>query len=271
MLALAGTSLGVLVAKAAMALLASYDLPGALPIASLDLTLDARVLLFTGVLLAVTGLVGLIPALGATRRIADGTANRTAGESTGTARGQGLLLATQVAVTAVLLVGAGLFIRSLQNGLDLELGLSSQSVVMAQLVPALERYPPARTLAVVDEALSRLRGLPDVERPRPQATAASGGQGLRAQEIGVLLAAALRRDSIRNEHGHHPLLRRAPHWDPRGPPVQRWRSGRHSAGRHHQPTRWRAAICAGRDPIGTQIRSPSFPESRFGSSALRRT
>ena len=184
LLALAGTALGILVSRASMALLASYDLPGALPIASLDLRLDARVLGFAVVLLAVTCLFGLIPALGTTRGLAGTTAGRTTGEGTGSSRGQGLLLATQVAVTAVLLVGAGLFIRSLQNGLKLELGLSSRSIVMAQLVPALEGYAPARTQAIVAEALARLGGLPDVEvataARRPPLTR---GDGFRAQEI----------------------------------------------------------------------------------------
>lgn len=184
LLAVAGTALGVLVARASMALLASYDLPGAVPIALLDLQLDARVLLFAFVLLTITGLFGLIPALGTTRGLAATTTSRTTGESTGRVRGQGLLLAAQVAVTLVLLVGAGLFIRSLQNGLSLDLGLSSRSVVMAQLVPALEGYPPARTQAIVDEALARLGSLPDVD----VATAArqpplTRGNGFQAQEI----------------------------------------------------------------------------------------
>lgn len=260
LLAFAGTALGILVAKTSMALLASYDLPGALPIASLDLHVDTRVLVFAVVLLAITGLFGLIPALGTTRGLAATTASRTTGESTGSARGQGLLLATQVAVTAVLLVGAGLFIRSLQNGLALELGLSSRSVVMAQLVPALEGYPPARTQAIVDEALARLSGLPDVDA----ATAArqpplTSGNGFRAQEIegySSRLGEEIRFESNFVAPDYFEVLR-----------ID-IRAGREftAADRAGAPLvgiiseAMARRYWAGRDPIGTHIRSRSFPD-----------
>jgi predicted permease len=240
-----------------MALLASYDLPGALSIASLDLRLDARVLLFVVVLLAITGLFGLIPALDTTRGLAATTASRTTG---GRVRGQGLLLAAQVAVTLVLLVGAGLFIRSLQNGLRLELGLSSQSVVMAQLVPALEGFPPARTQAIVDEALARLGGLPDVD----VATAArqpplTRGNGFQAQEIegySPRLGEEMRFESNFVAPDYFAVLRIG------------ISAGREFAGTDRAGTPLVGVISetmarrywTGRDPIGTHIRSRSFPE-----------
>jgi predicted permease len=260
LLAFAGTALGILVAKASMALLTSYDLPGALPIASLDLRLDARVLLFAVVLLAVTGLFGLIPALGTTRGLAATSASRTTGDSSGRVRGQGLLLGAQVAVTLVLLVGAGLFIRSLQNGLRLELGLSSQSVVMAQLVPALEGFPPARTQAIVDEALARLSGLSDVD----VATAArqpplTSGNGFQVQEIegySPRPGEEMRFESNFVAPDYFKVLRidiRAGRefgaLDRAGAPLVGVIS--ETMARRY----W-----AGRDPIGTHIRSRSFPE-----------
>jgi predicted permease len=261
LLAFAGTALGILVAKASMALLASYDLPGAVPIASLDLQLDARALFFAVVLLAITALFGLIPALGTTRGLAaTTTASRTTGESTGSARGQGLLLAAQVAVTAMLLVGAGLFIRSLQNGLNLELGLSSRSVVMAQLVPALEGYPPARTQAIVDEALARLGSLPDVDA----ATAArqpplTRGNGFRAQEIegySPRPGEEIRFESNFVAPDYFKVLRigiRAGREFGAGD-----RAGGPLIGIISETMARR--YWAGRDPIGTHIRSRSFPE-----------
>jgi predicted permease len=260
LLAFAGTALGVLVAKASIALLASYDLPGAVSIASLDLQLDARVLSFVVVLLGITGLFGLIPALGTTRGLAAATANRTTGESTGSARGQNLLLGGQVAVTAVLLVGAGLFIRSLQNGLTLELGLSRRSVVMAQLVPALEGYPPARTQAIIDEALARLGSLPEVQA----ATAArqpplTRGNGFQAQEIEGYSphpGEEMRFESNFVAPGYFEVLRIG------------LRTGRdfNAADRAGAPLvgiiseTMARRYWAGRDPIGTHIRSRSFPE-----------
>jgi predicted permease len=260
LLAFAGTALGILVAKASMALLASYDLPGALPIASLDLRLDARVLWFAVVLLAITGLFGLIPALGTTSGLAATTASRTTGDSAGNARGQGLLLAAQVAVTAVLLVGAGLFIRSLQNGLNLELGLSSRLVVMAQLVPSLEGYPPARTQAIVDEALARLGALPDVDAVtaarRPPLTAGSGFQAQEIEGYSPAPGEGMRFGSNFVAPDYFEVLRIG------------IRAGREftAADRAGAPLvgiiseTMARQYWAGRDPIGTHIRSRSFPE-----------
>jgi predicted permease len=260
LLAFAGTALGILVARTSMALLASYDLPGALPIASLDLQLDPRVLFFAVVLLAITGLFGLIPALGTTRGLAATTASRTTGESTGSARGQNLLLGGQVAVTAVLLVGAGLFIRSLQNGLSLELGLSSRSVVMAQLVPALEAYPPARTQAIVDEALTRLGALPEVDAAtaarRPPLTSGSGFQAQEIEGYSPRQGEEIRFGSNFVAPDYFEVLRIG------------IRAGREftAADRAGAPLvgiiseTMAQRYWAGRDPIGTHIRSRSFPE-----------
>ena len=260
MLALAGTALGIFVANISMRLLAPYDLPGGLPIGSLDLQLDRRVMFFGIVLLAVTELFGLIPALGATRGVATTTASRSTGESAGSARVQNVLLGTQIAVTAVLLVGAGLFIRSLQNGFNLELGLSSRSVVMAQLAPALEGYPPARTQAIVEEAIARLGGIPDVD----VATAARQpplvrGNGFLAQEIegySPRPGEEIRFESNFVSPGYLDALRI------RIPAGREFattdRAGAPLVGIISETMARR--YWAGRDPIGTHIRSRSFPE-----------
>jgi predicted permease len=260
LLATAGTALGILVARGSIALLASYNLPGAIPIASLDVDVDARVLLFAVVLLGITALFGLIPALGTTRGLAAATASRTTGDSAGRTRGQGLLLASQVAVTAVLLVGAGLFIRSLQNGLTLELGLSPQSVVMAQLVPALEGYAPGRTQAIVDEALDRLGAFPGVDGAtaarRPPLT---GGNGFRAQ--GIEGYSARPDEEMRFESNFvAPDYFRVLRIDLRaGREFTRAdRGGAPLVGVISETMARR--YWTGRDPIGTHIRSRSFPE-----------
>jgi predicted permease len=218
------------------------------------------VLLFAIGLLGITGLFGLIPALGTTRGLAATTASRTTGDSSGRVRGQGGLLAAQVAVTLVLLVGAGLFIRSLQNGLRLELGLSSRSVVQAQLVPALEGFPPARTQAIVDEALARLSGLPDVD----VATAArkpplTSGNGFQAQEIEGYSrrpGEELRFESNFVAPDYFNVLRidiRAGREFSAGD-----RAGAPLVGVVSETMARR--YWKGRDPIGTHIRSRSFPE-----------
>jgi predicted permease len=258
-LAIAATVLGMFVARTSMVLLGAYDLPGALSIASFNLQLDARVLSFAVVLLVVTGLFGLIPALGTTRHLAMATANRATGESAGSVRGQRLLLATQVAVSAVLLVGAGLFIRSLQNGLVLDLGLSSESVVIAQLAPSLEGYPPARSQAVLDEALARIASLSDVDAVtatiRPPLT---NGNGFLAQQIdgySPRIGEEIRFESNFVAPGYFEVLRIG------------LRAGREFTAADRAGTTLVGVISEtmarrywpGRDPIGTHVHSRSFP------------
>ncbi len=260
LLALAGTLSGILVAKWAMPLFAAYDLPGALAVASLDLGLNVRVLLFAAVLLVITGFFGLLPALGTTRGLAATTASRTTGEGTGRLRGHAVLLSAQVAVTIVLLVGAGLFIRSLQQGLALDVGLTGRPVVMAQIVPALEAYPPERTQTILNEATARLASLPGVvaasAATRPPLTT---GSGFRAQDIEGYARGP--DEEIRFESnfvwpGYFTVL---------GIQI---RAGREFTDADRQGAPLVAVISetmarrywAGRDPIGTHLSSRSFGE-----------
>ena len=259
LLALAGTLGGLVVARWAMSVLAGYDLPGAVPVASLDLGLDPRVLAFALVLLAVTGAFGLLPALGTTRGLSAATGSRTTGEGTGRVRGQGVLLGVQAAVTIVLLIGAGLFIRSLQHGLALDLGLTRRPVVLALAAPALEGYPPERVRAVLGEATARLAGLPGV-------TAASvatrpplaNGDGFGAQDV----------------EGYAPGPGEEMRFESNfvGPDYFRAlgieiRAGREFTGADREGAPLVGVISdtmarrywAGRDPIGTRVTSRSFP------------
>jgi predicted permease len=241
------------------ALLAAYDLPGSVSIASLDLRLNARVLVFAAGLLVVTGLSGLIPAVGTTRSPAAVGASRTVGEGAARTSGQRVLVASQVGATAVLLVGAGLFIRSLQNGLALDLGLSSESVVVAEVAPALEGHPPARIQTMVDRALARLAGIPDVEAvSAARVPPLAGGNGFLAQEIEGYAAQPdeeMRFESNFVAPGYFSVLRIAilagrqfaDADNPGAPPV-----GVISE-------RMARRYWAGRSPIGTHIRSRSFP------------
>jgi putative ABC transport system permease protein len=183
-LAVGGTLGGLILSRWAMGVVVQYDLPGAVSVASLGLRLDARVLTFAALLLPVTAAFGLIPALGSTRRLLTTTGRRTTGEGTSGLRGQGLLLAVQAAITVVLLAGAGLFIRSLQHGLTLDVGLTRDPVLIVETTPALEGYPAERTRAVLLEAATRLALLPgvtatSVARQPPLRTAS----GFKAQVI----------------------------------------------------------------------------------------
>jgi predicted permease len=119
-LAVAGGACGVLLASVATRLLVAYMSAGQTPIV-LQLTPDLRVLTFTATVSVLTGILfGLTPALRATRIDLTPSLKSVGRSVRGGLRSGKILCVTQVALSLILLVGAGLFVRSLQklNGQD---------------------------------------------------------------------------------------------------------------------------------------------------------
>ncbi len=128
-LALVGGVAALLVALWGGAVVRAYLLPKGAGAAAL---LDLRVLGFTAAVAILTGLLaGSAPAWQSSR--ADVAAALRAGGREVHARGalRSTLLAVQVALTLVLLVGAGLFVRSLRNAQTLDYGLDLQHLLIA--------------------------------------------------------------------------------------------------------------------------------------------
>ena len=121
-LAMGGGAAGLFVALWGGPALRIFLLPG-LP-SSVSL-LDPRVLAFTALAATLTGLVaGVAPARHASRvDLADSLRSGGRDVSSGRAGPRAVLIATQVAVTLTLLVGAGLFVRSVHNLQTLDYGL----------------------------------------------------------------------------------------------------------------------------------------------------
>jgi predicted permease len=124
-----GAAGGVLVAMNATRLLGRLPLPTNTPFA-FDLSLDARVLVFALVVSLATGIVsGLAPALQAAR--ADINArmrNDSVGAGSRRSTAQSALIAGQMALSLVLLVAAGLFLRALDRGGHVDLGFDPSNV-----------------------------------------------------------------------------------------------------------------------------------------------
>jgi putative ABC transport system permease protein len=130
----------------------------------LEVSLDARMLVFAVIAAVLTVVVfGVGPALRSTR--ADLTpAFRAQPVSLRRGRPLGrLLLPVQIAATLVLLVGAGLFLRTLVNLRTMDPGFRGEQVVVATLNPALSRYSPERIPTFFDELLAGTRALSSVE------------------------------------------------------------------------------------------------------------
>jgi len=128
-----------------------------------DAGLGGRLLGFTGLVALGTGLIaGLIPARTASKAdLADALKAGGRGLAGGGSRARVALLVGQAALSVVLLVGAGLFVRSLRSASDLDLGFDARNVVVLDLEWN-ETLPAEERQALYEEALDRVRRLPPV-------------------------------------------------------------------------------------------------------------
>ncbi len=72
------------------------------------------------------------------------------------------LLITQVAVSVMLLIGAGLFVRTLQNLQSVDIGFNASNILMFRVNPALNRYSAERMTQLYQRMQSALEALPGV-------------------------------------------------------------------------------------------------------------
>jgi predicted permease len=165
MLSIAGGIAGL-----ALAFWMDQSLIGFLPPSSVPLTLSAvpdwRVLGFNFALALLTGIVfGLVPALQSTRADVASTlkdqANAVAGGTSNKIRKA--LVVAQISLSLVLLIGAGLFIRSLKSLKDLDPGFHTSNLLAFKIDPTLNGYPPERTKAFYDHLKQELATLPGVD------------------------------------------------------------------------------------------------------------
>lgn len=165
LVAVLGGGLGILLAGGAARALSDFQLPIPIPI-KFDFNLDLRVLAFAALLIPVTALLfGLVPALRATRPdIA--TVLKTGPGDSGRSRRFGIrntLVVLQVAVSAVLLVAAGLFLRSLHSAASIDIGFKPDHILIAAVDPRIHGYSDAQTAAFLTELRQRVTALPEVK------------------------------------------------------------------------------------------------------------
>jgi predicted permease len=136
---------------------------GLLP-TGLELSLNWRVLMFTLAISLLTAvLIGLAPALRATSLDLSTALKRTGRTTAGVSRLSKGLLVVQVAVSALLLAGAGLFIRTLHNLQRVELGFNPDKVLVFGLQPEQAGYKDERLVRLYQQLFDRLDHLPDVQ------------------------------------------------------------------------------------------------------------
>jgi putative ABC transport system permease protein len=164
-LAALGGACGVLAAYWALRLMTTALPPNTLPFP--EIGLDARVLLFGLAITLATGLLfGLAPAWQTARADLNDVLKRSGRGSSGAARPwlRSALVAGELATATVLLIGAGLLIRSLLALLHVPVGFQPEGLMTFQLSPPPTKYPPpAKSWVLYKSLLDSLTVLPGVK------------------------------------------------------------------------------------------------------------
>ncbi|MFV1988675.1 MAG: ADOP family duplicated permease, partial [Gemmatimonadota bacterium] len=163
-LALIGGAVGLGVASVVLRGLGAFRLPGGVEIGDLGVGLDQTVLGFTFVLSLVTAIVfGLVPALKTSRDDLIGVVKGGAVTGRGQSALRKTLVAVQIGLCLVLLVGSGLFLRTLQNSLEEDLGFEPAGAIAARFNLSLLGYSEEQGQAFAKDLLAEVRALPGVE------------------------------------------------------------------------------------------------------------
>jgi predicted permease len=160
---LLGGTLGTGLAVAGIKALSFLPLPTDRPL-FVDVGVDARVLTFSIAATLLTGLAfGLVPALTAARMDVVASLKDAGRPLTWRSPLRGALVASQVALCVVLLVGAGLCLRSLANARRIDLGFEPAGVGMASVDLKLHGYDDERSERFWRDLEARLSALAGVE------------------------------------------------------------------------------------------------------------
>jgi predicted permease len=164
LLSLCGAACGVAIAYWLTSVLPRWASSGSSPI-PINLTPDARVLLFSAVIAILTGIVfGLAPALQGSRvepihALRSGVRAASGGGQWSLKQG---LVTAQIALSLVLLVGAGLFVRTLRNYSTLDPGFDRDRLITVQLDTHLAHYSPAQLASLYRSLIDRVDAIPGV-------------------------------------------------------------------------------------------------------------
>jgi predicted permease len=163
LIAVTGGALGLVFAKWGAQALASIAVPASAG-PSLDIAMDLPVLAFATILSVATGLAcGLSPALSARRtNLVAALSMEGRQVAGGRMLGRKLLVVAQIAVSFTLLVGAGLFARTLVNLRSLDFGFETEHLLLLTLDPTLSGYEQPQLRLFYDDAMERVANLPGV-------------------------------------------------------------------------------------------------------------
>jgi putative ABC transport system permease protein len=166
LLALLGASVGLMFAFAGLRILKTF-IPDTISQAG-SIGLDATALAFTALVAVVTGLIfGLAPAAQASNFSLNETLKEGGRDAGGGGKGvrlRGLLVIAEIAVSFVLLIGAGLLINSFIHLRNLDPGFRADHLLTAKIdLPELKYPDKEHRIPFLDEVLRRVNALPGVQ------------------------------------------------------------------------------------------------------------
>ena len=167
LLSIIGGVFGVLIAYGGTRFLVANTPPGRIPRLE-EVGMDWRVLAFTLGISVLTGLIfGIMPSLHTSKVDLRTTLNEGGRGGTQGARGRSLrtaLMIAEVSMALLLLVGAGLLIRSFERLRQVDKGFQSEKLLTANIALSEAKYEePPQQVAFFDELLKRLQSLPGVQ------------------------------------------------------------------------------------------------------------
>lgn len=164
LLAILGGAAGLLVARWTLQGIAWMLPPEAA--ATIEARLDPTVLVFAAAVTMATGLLfGLFPALHSSRPDLQSIIKGQSGQPSGAraaARFRTTVATAQIALSMALLVGAGLFTRSLMNVTRVDLGLKIDNLLTFGVSPILNGYTPERSRLFFERLEEELAALPGI-------------------------------------------------------------------------------------------------------------
>jgi len=186
MLVLIATGASLVIARWGSHMLASFLPEGRLPVA-LNVDPDFRVLAFTVIVSLVAGILfGLAPALQLTRSAVAPALKAQASLSglRGPLTFRKILTVAQVALSLLLLEGAGLFVRTLGNLKAVDIGYDRENILLLELAPLLNGYSDDQNSRFFEHVIERVNQLPGV-RSASLGSMMLLGPGLTRQSIHV--------------------------------------------------------------------------------------
>ena len=164
LLAFSGAALGSILALFGSRFLANMFITSQAAETSLDLTPDLRVLAFTVAIAIGTALLfGLAPAMRATASGPAPALKNVAGAAGLQGRLARVLVVVQVALSLLLIAGAGLFLRTLGNLRHLDAGFRHEGVLLIELDARRAGYQGERLTAFLQESVQQIERLPGVQ------------------------------------------------------------------------------------------------------------